>query len=82
MVDYATRYPEAVALSSIETERIAEAQVNMLSRVGIPSEMLVDHNSKITVEVMSEVSRLLSLQKLTTIPYSPYRKVQWKNSTV
>ena len=46
----------------------------MFSRVGIPSEMLVDHNSKITVEVMSEVSRLLSLQKLTTIPYSLYSK--------
>ena len=74
MVDYATRYPEAVALPSIETERIAEALVNMFSRVGIPSEMLVDHNSKITVEVMSEVSRLLSIQKLTTIPYSPYSK--------
>ena len=36
--------------------------------------MLVNHNSKITVEVMSEVSRLLSLQKLITIPYSPYSK--------
>ena len=59
MVYYATRYPEEVALPSIETERIAEALVNVLSRVGIPSEMLVDHNSKITVEVMSEVSRLL-----------------------
>ena len=45
MVDYATRYPEAVALPSIETERIAEALVYMFSRVGIPSEMLVDHNS-------------------------------------
>ena len=62
MVDYATRYPEALALPSIETERIAEALVYMFSRVGIPSEMLVDHNSKITVEVMSEVSMLLSLQ--------------------
>ena len=74
MVDYATRYPEAVALPSIETERIVETLVNMFSRVVIPNEMLVDHNSKITVEVMSEVSRLLSLQKLTTIPYSPYNK--------
>ena len=74
MVDYATRYPEAVALPSIETERIAEALVNMFSRVGIPSKMLVDHNSKIKVEVISEVSRLISLQKLTTIPHSPYSK--------
>ena len=34
MIDYATRYPEAVALPSIETERVAEALVEMFSRVG------------------------------------------------
>ena len=42
MIDYATRYPEAVALPSIETERVAEALVEMFSRVGIPDEMLTD----------------------------------------
>ena len=33
MINYATRYPEAVALPSIETERVAEALVAMFSRV-------------------------------------------------
>ena len=36
MIDYATRYSEASALPSIETECIAEAIVKMFSRVGIP----------------------------------------------
>ena len=45
MIDYATRYPEAVALPSIETERVAEALMAMFSRVGIPSEMLIEHGS-------------------------------------
>ena len=74
MIDYATRYPEAVALPSIETERVAEAWIGMFSRVGIPSEMLIEHESRVTIEVMNEVSRLLSLQQLTTIPYRPYSK--------
>ena len=74
MIDYATRYPEAVALPSIETERVAEALIAMFSRVGIPSEMLMEHESRVTIEVMTEVSRLLSLQQLTTIPYRPYSK--------
>ena len=74
MIDYATRYPEAVALPSVETERVAEALIAMFSRVGIPSEMLIEHESRVTIEVMNEVSRLLSLQQLTTIPYRPYRK--------
>ena len=41
MIDYATRYPEAVALPGIETERVAEALVEMFSRVGIPVDWLV-----------------------------------------
>ena len=69
MIDYATRYPEAVALPGIETGRVAEALVEIFSRLGIPSEMLIEHDSKITIDVMREVSRLLSLQDLTTIPY-------------
>ena len=68
MIDYATRYPNAVALPSIETECMAEALIVMFSRVGIPSE------SRVTIEVMNEVSRLLSLQEWTTIPYRPNSK--------
>ena len=48
--------------------------VAMFSRVGIPSEMLIEHESRVTNEVMNEVIRLLSLQQLTTIPYRPYSK--------
>ena len=71
MIDYATRYTEAVALPSIETERVAEALVEMFSRVGIPDEMLTDCGSQFTAEVIKEVSRMLSLQQLTTTPYHP-----------
>ena len=46
----------------------------MFSRVGIPNEMLIEHESRVTTEIMNEVSRLLSLQQLTTIPYRPYSK--------
>ena len=52
MIDYATRYPEAVALPSIETEHVAEALIAMFSRVGIPSEMLIEHESRVTTEVI------------------------------
>ena len=39
--------------------------------IGIPDEMLTDCGSQFTAEVMKEVSRLLSLQQLTTTPYHP-----------
>ncbi len=39
-VDYATRYPDAVPLKSITTEAVAEALVDMYSRLGVPEEVL------------------------------------------
>lgn len=71
MVDYATRYPDAVALPSIETERVAEALVEMFSRVGVPREVLSDRGTQFTSEMMREVERLLSVKHLTTTPYHP-----------
>ena len=40
LVDYATRYPEAVPLKKITTEAVAEVLLNIYSRVGIPEEVL------------------------------------------
>ncbi len=42
LVDYATRYPEAVALRNISAKSVAEALFSMISRVGIPKEILTD----------------------------------------
>ncbi|XP_065282035.1 uncharacterized protein [Dermacentor albipictus] len=71
LVDYATRFPEAIALPSIETERVAEALLQIFARVGVPEEMLSDRGSNFTSELMAEVGRLLSLRLQTTTPYHP-----------
>ena len=71
IVDYATRYPEAIPLPGIEAERVAEALVDVFSRVGVPREMLTDLGTQFTSELMHEVSRLLSIRQLTTTPYHP-----------
>ena len=71
MVDYATRYPEATALKSIEAETVVEALVTMFSRVGVPEEVLSDQGSQFLSGVMKEVSRLLSMKQLVTTPYHP-----------
>ena len=41
LVDYATRYPEAVPLKNIDTETVAEALLDLYSQVGIPEEVLI-----------------------------------------
>ncbi|KAJ8020220.1 hypothetical protein HOLleu_39750 [Holothuria leucospilota] len=69
LMDYATRYPEAEALKTIETEVVAESLVNMFSYLGIPQEMLTDQGSQFVSGLMKEVCRLLSIRKLNTTPY-------------
>ena len=71
IVDYATRYPEAVPLARIDTETVAEALLEVFSRVGIPNEILTDMGTQFTSDLMKEVGRLLSLHQLTTTPYHP-----------
>ena len=71
LVNYATRYPEAVPLKKIDTETVAEALLDMYSRVGVPKEVLSDLGTQFTSECMKEVSKLLSIRRLTTSPYHP-----------
>ena len=69
LFDYATRYPEAIPLKNIDTKTVAEALVDIYSRVGIPEEVLSDLGRQFVLDCMKEVSRLLSIGQLTTTPY-------------
>jgi len=52
MVDYATRYPEAVALRNVDAETVAEALVTMFTRVGIREEVLSNQGSQFMSSVL------------------------------
>ena len=45
LVDYATRYPEAVPLKKFETEGITEALLDIHRRVGISVKVLTDQGT-------------------------------------
>ena len=69
IVDYATRYPEAVALKNIDSVTVAEALLSVFSRVGIPKEILSDRGTQFTSDIMKEFHRLLAIKSITTTPY-------------
>ena len=71
VMDYATRYPEAIALKDIQTETVAEALLEVFTRLGVPREILSDQGSQFLSGVMKEVSRLLSINRIVTTPYHP-----------
>ena len=49
LVDFATRYPEAVPLKTIDTETVAEVLVNIFSWVRVPEETLRLHEGSNTI---------------------------------
>ncbi|KAL8595827.1 hypothetical protein ACOMHN_012245 [Nucella lapillus] len=69
MVDFATRYPEAVPLKGIDAESVAEALFNMWTRTGIPEQVLTDRGTQFLSGVMQEVYRLLAIKGQQTTPY-------------
>ncbi len=69
--DYATRYPEAVAMKSIDAEQVAEELVKVFSRMGIPKEILTDQGSNFTSRLLREIYNLLHIHPIRTTPYHP-----------
>ena len=69
--DYATRYPEAIPLKSIDAGRIAEELVTLFARVGIPEEVLTDQGTNFTSQLLSELYKMLHVHPIRTSPYHP-----------
>ena len=71
LVDYATRYPEAIPLRSIDAETIADELIRVFARVGIPQRILTDQGSNFTSTLMKQVANLLRINQIQTSPYHP-----------
>jgi transposase InsO family protein len=71
IVNDATRYPEAFALKSCDAESVANALLQLCSRVGIPKVILTDQGSNFTSQLMKDLIAVLKLKGVTTSPYHP-----------
>uniref|UniRef100_A0A1X7UKH3 Integrase catalytic domain-containing protein n=1 Tax=Amphimedon queenslandica TaxID=400682 RepID=A0A1X7UKH3_AMPQE len=71
LCDYATRYPEAVPLKSIDAEHVAEELIKTFLRMGIPQKILTDQGSNFTYQLLAELYRLLHVKAIRTSPYHP-----------
>ena len=58
-------------MPDISTERIAEALLDIFSRLGFPHEILSDQGSQFTSGLMKEICRLISIKQSFTTPYHP-----------
>ncbi|KAL1279885.1 hypothetical protein QQF64_014485 [Cirrhinus molitorella] len=71
VVDYATRYPEAIPLRKATAKAIAHELFLLCSRVGIPSEILTDQGTPFMSRLMADLCRLLHVKQLRTTVYHP-----------
>ena len=71
MMDFATRYPEAIPLRKIDATTVAEALCETFTRLGLPEEILSDQGSNFTSNLMKKVMELLQIHHLKTSPYHP-----------
>ena len=71
LVDYATRYPEAVPLRNISAKSVAQALFQMISCVGIPKEILTDQGTSFMSRTLQELYELLGIQSIKTGMYHP-----------
>ncbi len=71
LVDYATRYPEAVPLRTISAKSVADALFIIISRVGIPKEILTDQGTVFMSRTLRELYEPLGIKSIRTSVYHP-----------
>ncbi|KAL8583209.1 hypothetical protein ACOMHN_053722 [Nucella lapillus] len=62
MVDYATKYPEAIAHANTDSATVTDALLDMWSCLGIPEEVVSDKGTQFTSQLMKEVHQLLHIR--------------------
>ena len=70
-IDVATRWPEAVALRSIQARPVVEALLEIFSRNGIPKVIISDQGTQLTGKIMKELTTVYGISKVETSPYHP-----------
>uniref|UniRef100_A0A8C1GUB2 Gypsy retrotransposon integrase-like protein 1 n=1 Tax=Cyprinus carpio TaxID=7962 RepID=A0A8C1GUB2_CYPCA len=71
IIDYATRYPEAVALRNISAKSVADAPFRLISRVGVLKEILTDQGTAFMSRTLRELYELLGIKSIRTSVYHP-----------
>jgi len=71
ILDYATRYPEAIPLRTMATKGIARELMMLFSPVGLPDEILTDQGTPLMSRIMKDLCRLMKVTQLRTTVYHP-----------
>ena len=72
IVDYYTKWTQAVPTRNIETIRIVNALIReFISKFGIPASIHSDQGTQFESDIFQEMCRVLNIEKMRTSPYHP-----------
>ncbi|XP_071944782.1 uncharacterized protein [Antedon mediterranea] len=69
LCDYATRYPEAIPIPDQTAVTVAQSLITVLSRVGLPSQIIHDQGTNFMSQIIVELCKKLGIEKIPTTPY-------------
>lgn len=70
-MDYATRYPEAIPLKSMQVPGVAQSLMHFFAWVGLPQEILMDQGATFTSASMGQLCQALGIRHLFTTIHHP-----------
>ncbi|XP_036804331.1 uncharacterized protein LOC118940159 [Oncorhynchus mykiss] len=71
VIDYATKFPEAIPLRNMSSKGIAKELFLMFSRVGLPKTILTDQGTPFMSRLMKDLCRLYQVQQIRTSIFHP-----------
>ncbi len=64
IVDYATRFPEAIPLTNVKANTVVDALISVFARVGLPQEIVHDQGTNFMSKVMTSLCEKLRITQL------------------
>ena len=71
LVDYATRFPEAIPLRAATAKAVAHELVMLFSKMGIPDQIISDQGTCFLSSVLTKLYQWLNIKRIRTSVYHP-----------
>jgi hypothetical protein len=71
LMEYFTKWPEAIALKSTDSRTIARALISLFCRFGLPEQVLSDRGPNLVSEVMTSAWKMMGIKKKMTTSHHP-----------
>ena len=71
MIDYATRYPDAIPLTGKTSMKISDALLKFFTRTGFPKVILSDQDPGFISRALLKLYEQLGIEKVNSTPYHP-----------